>query len=386
MSLVHIIGAGVTGLSAATKLAAAHVPVRLYEATAHAGGRARSSNHSALGSIDHGLHLIQGDSPELFAYLTRIGARDALARVNHPLAFSAAPMVDYAELLSALTTRDGHAQEIFSPDNILRHGWASRAARLLFHTPLEHLSARATQRFARRFLRHARRATAHMAAHSNNESFIAPALAQLEYMGGSVYFNHALRALERKDGRVTALAFARQKIALGQEDVVILTTPAHQAAQLIPSLRAGGESTPAITVHYAVAHREPDGVCAPEHAPVDMVRYSQGRISVMIRVATAVWHSDPDFLAARLWKWLTTQHPYLDAAMPEHAVWREKNASHALTPDHAPYIPPLPERLLVAGDWCEAHVPASLEHAAASGHRAADAALALLGNRPLRHQ
>ncbi len=98
MAMIHIIGAGISGLAAATKLAEAHLPVRLYEATSHAGGRARSSKDPTLGTIDHGLHVIEGESPELMEYLTRIGAQDQLTNVNHPLALPRAPIADYVPL------------------------------------------------------------------------------------------------------------------------------------------------------------------------------------------------------------------------------------------------------------------------------------------------
>jgi len=221
---------------------------------------------------------------------------------------------------------------------------------------------------------------------SLNASLLTPALTHLDYWGGSIYFNHALTSLVQKNGALSELRFARQNVALAAEDVVILATPAQAASQLIPGIRPGEHTHSAITLHYAVAHRETEGLVAPEHAPVDLLRYMPGRISVMVRVADAVWHSDPNFLAGRLWRWIRAQHPYLEPPLPKYAVWREKYAGHVLTPNHAPFIPPLPPRLLVAGDWCDADRPASLETAAASGHRAARAALTFIGKQPLRHQ
>jgi len=57
--LVHIVGAGLAGLSAATDLAAKGYPVSLYEATAQAGGRCRSYFDEHLGrTIDNGNHMM----------------------------------------------------------------------------------------------------------------------------------------------------------------------------------------------------------------------------------------------------------------------------------------------------------------------------------------
>ena len=55
MNQVHIIGAGMAGLAAAVKLAAAGRKVILYESANHAGGRARSFHDEKLGClIDNG--------------------------------------------------------------------------------------------------------------------------------------------------------------------------------------------------------------------------------------------------------------------------------------------------------------------------------------------
>ena len=56
---VHIIGAGLSGLSAALKLSACGDSVIVHEATAFAGGRCRSYHDATLGmTIDNGNHLL----------------------------------------------------------------------------------------------------------------------------------------------------------------------------------------------------------------------------------------------------------------------------------------------------------------------------------------
>ena len=56
---VHIIGAGLAGLSAAVRLTGARRTVAIHEATAHAGGRCRSYyDQSTDMVIDNGVHLL----------------------------------------------------------------------------------------------------------------------------------------------------------------------------------------------------------------------------------------------------------------------------------------------------------------------------------------
>src|ERR1700742_3021915 len=74
-----VIGAGISGLAAATQLAARGVAVTLYEAAGQAGGRCRSYYDAALDQvIDNGNHLVLSGNGAIARYLERIGARGVL--------------------------------------------------------------------------------------------------------------------------------------------------------------------------------------------------------------------------------------------------------------------------------------------------------------------
>src|SRR5689334_21218387 len=77
---VHVSGAGLVGLAAATRLAATGCAVTLHEQVRHAGGRCRSFADRKLGRrLDCGIHLtFAGRYQHLNRYLAEIGAPDAL--------------------------------------------------------------------------------------------------------------------------------------------------------------------------------------------------------------------------------------------------------------------------------------------------------------------
>jgi hydroxysqualene dehydroxylase len=78
---VHVIGAGLAGLSAAIRLADERRAVVVHEATGAAGGRCRSYHDPALDLvIDNGNHLLLSGNRAALDYLARIGAGDARAR------------------------------------------------------------------------------------------------------------------------------------------------------------------------------------------------------------------------------------------------------------------------------------------------------------------
>ncbi|MBI4756275.1 MAG: FAD-dependent oxidoreductase [Betaproteobacteria bacterium] len=70
---VAVIGAGWAGLAAAVELAAAGVPVSVFESTRSAGGRARTVPGGAL-PTDNGQHLLLGAYSETLRIMRRVGA------------------------------------------------------------------------------------------------------------------------------------------------------------------------------------------------------------------------------------------------------------------------------------------------------------------------
>ena len=76
---VHIIGAGISGLSAAVRLTNASYQVHVHEATQQAGGRCRSYFDAATNlTIDNGNHLLLSGNHHALAYARSIGTEAGL--------------------------------------------------------------------------------------------------------------------------------------------------------------------------------------------------------------------------------------------------------------------------------------------------------------------
>src|ERR1700683_846138 len=82
---VHIIGAGLSGLSAAVRLAPlGRRKVVIHEATAFAGGRCRSYHDAAIEmNIVTGNHLLLSGKGAALSYLRDIGAKQRLIGPQH---------------------------------------------------------------------------------------------------------------------------------------------------------------------------------------------------------------------------------------------------------------------------------------------------------------
>src|SRR3974390_4682 len=76
---IHIIGAGLAGLSAAVRLATPANRVIVHEATAFAGGRCRSYHDASVGvTIDNGNHLLLSGNHAALDFLRAIGSAHRL--------------------------------------------------------------------------------------------------------------------------------------------------------------------------------------------------------------------------------------------------------------------------------------------------------------------
>ena len=387
MATVHIIGAGISGLAAATALAAQHIPVKLYESSPHAGGRCRSVQAEKK-RLDNGIYLTHPGDTHFTALRQRIHATDAWIPIAPP-ALPRASLADYWSVFRLLLADDtARANQYLRPENPLYHDWLRPWARGLLRTPHDSVSARAMAALmlrSRRWL---------APSNSLQESLVNPALHFLEYCGGSVYFGHALHSLGLEANTVRELGFARKKLPLAPADVVILATPGDVTAKFFSELQPPA-SHAAITLHFRIDHRQPPGSIAfSSHPLYDLIRFEEGYLTIGITVADAVWHRDPDYLVQLLCAHLRTLTPRiggLDQPLRKEQViiHREKRAGHGATPQSGLHgalaLQPHP-RCVLAGDWLQSPAPATLESAATSGHRAAELAAALLPTRNARHQ
>jgi len=404
---VHIIGAGLAGLSAALKLSARGRRVVVHEATAFAGGRCRSYHDAGLGmTIDNGNHLLLSGNRAALDYLADIGAADRLIGPPHaeftfadlasgerwtlrfndgrlPLwIFSPRRRVpgtrarDYLPLVKLLRAATGKAVgEVIACDGVLYKRLVEPLllAALNIDPPLG--AARLASAVIRETLATGGRACRPLIAREGlGATLIEPALATLAARGAAVRLEHQLRGLRCSVERVEALDFGGDTETLGADDAVILAVPPYVAAPLVEGLDVPTEFRAIVNAHFRIeppANQPP--ILGVLNGTVEWIFAFPGRVSVTISAGDRLVEGARDVLAKTIWSEVASVTG-LPAALPPWQIVRERRATFAATPAQDAKRPGAATRwrnLALAGDWTDTGLPATIEGAIRSGNRAA---------------
>ncbi|MEK7264935.1 MAG: FAD-dependent oxidoreductase, partial [Pseudomonadota bacterium] len=213
-------------------------------------------------------------------------------------------------------------------------------------------------------------------------AFIDPAIKHLRSKGADIRFNARLRAAEFSDGRISALDFGEEKIALGAGDEAIFAIPPSRLKQIVPDLDPPDDNASILNVHYRTLHKVPlaplcDGPfigMVSSDAHWCFVR--DDVVSLTVSASHAIGMDDVPNQKAADDMWRETQIALDLGNTPYEAVRviRERRA----TPDQSPEAAQKrlkPEtqwkNLTLAGDHTATGVPATIEGSVRSGDRAA---------------
>ncbi|MEA2842205.1 MAG: hydroxysqualene dehydroxylase [Methylobacteriaceae bacterium] len=409
---VHVIGAGIAGLSAAVRLAERGQHVIVHEQARQAGGRCRSYFDAGVGlTIDNGNHLVLSGNHSVRVFLQTIGSERALegpAQAEFPFVdlksgerwtlrpnegafpwwiLSRAHRVpgskarDYLRLLPLMWAgpRARVGETIACRGLLYERLWRPFLLAALNIEPAEG-SAQLAGAVVRETLAKGGEACRPLIATEGlSSAFIEPARRYIEEHGGSVLLDRRLRALEREGGRVTTLDFGEGQMTLAEDDAVVLAVPARVAAMLLPEITAPSEFNAIVNAHFRVA--PPPGTPLIQGVVNGLVEWLfafPDRLSVTISGADRLIDTPRESLASDIWQEVA-EITGLGAHMPPWQIVKERRATFSATPEQDSRRPAGATdwaNLVLAGDWTQTGLPATLEGAVRSGNVAADFVIA----------
>ena len=403
LSHVHVVGAGLAGLSAAVALIQAGVRVTLHDSNPAAGGRCRSYFDRELGCrLDNGNHLVLSGNQDTFAYLGTIGAAGTMtgpAVPEFPFMDLAngerwtvrpnagrvpwwvmvpgrnVPGAKLADFWAA--TRLSHAGPDATVQGALPQGELYR--RLLeplaiaaLNTPPATASARLMGAVMDESLSRGGAACRPMVPREGlSESFVDPALDWLRQHGATIQLGQRVASLPQDAGRVTAL----DDTPLAPDEGVVLATPAPIAATLLPGLQVPDAFEAILNVHFRTTVPSlPAGFVGVLGGAAEWIFVKQGVVSTTVSAGNDRLDVTSDVLAQQVW-FDVHRVLRLGVQMPPYRVVREKRATFAATPAQdrrRPRARTALANLVLAGDWTATGLPATIEGAIRSGRTAAN--------------
>jgi len=408
---VHIIGAGISGLSAAVRLSNAGCQVHVHEATQQAGGRCRSYFDAATNlTIDNGNHLVLSGNHHVRDYARAIGTEAGLvgpARAQFPfvdistnqrwlldLGDSRLPtwvfdearrvpdtgLFDYLKLAPIVWAGAGKLVGDTIPcEGTLYERLVQPLLLAALNCDPPEGSAGLAGAIVRETLLAGGQACRPLIARDGLSSvLIEPAVKLLEGRGASVRLSHELRALATASDRVNELNFGDDKIAIGPDDAVILAVPPRPAASLLPGLKGPTKYRAIVNAHFRIdPPRDAAPILGVVGGLVEWLFAFPQRLSITISNGDRLVDMPREELAQAIWRDVCKAGG-VSGELPPWQIVRERRATFEATPEQNALRPgPVTayKNLFLAGDWTATGLPATIEGSVRSGDRAADLVL-----------
>jgi squalene-associated FAD-dependent desaturase len=413
----HIIGAGISGLSAGVRLASAGYLVHVHEATQQVGGRCRSYFDAATDlTIDNGNHLVLSGNHHVLAYARAIGSEGGLVGPAHAqfhfvdISTGQRWLLDLGDGRMPLWVLDESRRV---PDTRLMDYlalsplvWASTSRTIgdtiackgtLYDRLVQPLllaalncdppegSAGLAGAIVRETLLAGGQACRPLIARDGLSSvLIDPAIRFLEGKGGSVRIGRELREVVSENGRAVALKFGGDDVvALGAHDVVVMAVPPRSAAALLPGLKGPTKFRAIVNAHFRYdPPRDLPPLLGVVGGLVEWLFAFPRRLSVTISNGDRLVDMPREELATAIWRDVCKAGGLpaeASAQLPPWQIVRERRATFEATPEQNA-LRPGPKtafpNLFLAGDWTDTGLPATIEGSVRSGDRAADLILA----------
>ncbi len=411
MGTVHIVGAGMAGLSCAVHCVKAGKSVAIYEASPQAGGRCRSFMDESMGCmIDNGSHMLLGSNNATKTYLDDIGSRELVSEtipakfpflhpktgtlwkirpgspyfpfwlMNPARRVPRTNPINYLKGLRLARAKTNETVEhVIGRDDPLYEKFWQPICRAALNTDANEASALLLWRVVKIFFLNGEKACRPINFEKGlSATLVDPALEYLSSGNTKIKYRERIRNISWKDNLLTGIHSLEGLHSLGKNDAVVLAVPPDICAQIWPDIKPLFDTSPIINVHFRV--HEP--IALPGDLPFlgligtdSQWIFTRGEV-LSITISAASKHIDrPNWeLANDLWKEIKGILGHNLGRLPPWRVIKERRATIAQTPkilEKRPGATTKLDNLFIAGDWTDTGLPATIEGSIQSGVHAA---------------
>jgi len=365
---LHIVGAGLAGLSAALEARKNGVSCTIYEATKKAGGRIRQA-----GKYDNGTHLIVKGYEATFDYLSQICMSDSV----YPFGDGAYSFTEPAKKLSWKVKANHFVWQVAKGSipgvNATNIAGEKAKERLwgpfflaVFNTELKHVPAQLRKNMFFEMLKQGPSALIPYFCQSTLEdTFVRPVLDQL-----NIKFGKRLTAVNENQ-----LIFKDQQIILSEKDRVILALPPQAYTQISSPFDFSAIICNPISNFHFDLDSDVEECFVGLIGTQSQWLYAKGR-HACVTISNQKFES-PE-VSEQVWMEVRSLLGFDQCPMPPCRLICEKHATPAQNMDFATHRPQARSpfaNIFLAGDWIDTGLPATIESAIRSGKWAVKAAI-----------
>ncbi len=410
---VHIVGAGISGLAAAVRLANAGCKVNVHEATQQAGGRCRSYFDAATNlTIDNGNHLLLSGNSHAVAYARSIGTEAGLVgptsarfpfvdlstgqRWQLDLGDGRLPLwvfdearrvpdtgvLDYMALMPLIWAAPGKlvANTIPCEGTLYQRLVQPLLLAALNVDPPEGSAGLAGAVVRETLLAGGQACRPLIARDGLSAVLVEPAIELLKGKGASIQFGHELREFGLSTDSIGELKFGEDSVSIASDDAVVMAVPPRPAAMLLPGLKTPTKFRAIVNAHFRFdPPKDMPAIIGVVGGLVEWLFAFPQRLSITISNADRLVELPREELAQAIWRDIC-KAAGLQSELPPWQIVRERRATFEATPEQNALRPGAAtswKNLFLAGDWTDTGLPATIEGSVRSGNRAADLVLAM---------
>lgn len=412
----HIIGAGISGLSAAVRLAHEGYEVHVHEATQQAGGRCRSYYDAATDLvIDNGNHLMLSGNNHARSYARSIGSEDGLVGPERAqfhfvdlrddrrwlldLGNGRIPtwlfddkrrvpdtkVGDYLALAPLIwSSTSSLVGDTIPCKGALYNGLVQPLLLAALNVDPPKGSAGLAGAIVRETLLAGGQACRPLIARDGLSAVLVdPAIKLLHEKGATVNFGHELRQVLMAGENISTLEFGDDAVTLSPSDAVVLAVPPRAASSILLGLKTPTKFRAIVNAHFR--YDPPDNMPPMMGVIGGLVEWLfafDRRLSVTISDADRLVDVPREQLARDIWrdicKAAVIGNDVAEGPLPRWQIVRERRATFEATPEQNAMRPKTVtewKNLFLAGDWTDTGLPATIEGSVRSGDWAADLVL-----------
>jgi len=411
---IHIIGAGLAGLSCAIKLKK-NKKIILYEASSLFGGRCRSYNEKHFNCIlDNGNHLIIKAYKNTFSYLKNINTHTKLISNNktfypfvdikktenwsvrpysyilpwwiffsscRPKNISALDFIKSLKLFFA--KKNETVYDLLGKNNIIYERFWKPFTIAVLNTDPKEASAKLLRKVIIKTLFFSNDPLRpFFVKKSLNDTLIKPAVQNFLNQGGKIKCNTRLKKIVFKNNFAKEMIFNKKKIKVDNDEVIILAVTPNVASKIIPSLKVPKKTNCILNIHFKLNEKYKK-IKFPENSffigviggTADWIFKKKNILSITVSAANYLNNLGDEKISRIVWEDVKKTFNLNAIKKPKYKIIREKMATFVQSPEEIfrkPKMHTKYKNIFLAGDWVDTGLPATIEGAITSGYNVAD--------------